>query len=56
MRSPGSHVVYYIDKHLFRRKVPNMQAFHRLFGRRDYDIVTLPEPVVNHLRVGEPLL
>ena len=56
VRTPDSQMVYYIDRHLFRRKVPSMQVFHRLFGTRHYDIVTLPEKAVSKLRAGEPLL
>ena len=56
VRTPGSQVVYYVDKHMFRRKIPSMQVFHRLFGTRHYDIVTLPERTVLRLRAGEPLV
>jgi len=56
VRTPGSQVVYYVDKHLFRRKIPSMQVFHRLFGTRHYDIVTLSERTVMRLRAGEPLI
>lgn len=56
MRSESAATVFFIDKRLHKRRVPNMTVFTRLFGQRTKDIVIVPDAVLGAIPLGEPLL
>jgi hypothetical protein len=56
VRSPAAATIYYIDKHLLKRRVQNTGVYNRLFGGDYKKVVVVPDAALQALGYGEPLL
>jgi hypothetical protein len=56
VRSPAAATIYYIDKHLLKRRVQNTGVYNRLFGGDYKKVIVVPDAALQALGYGEPLV